>query len=124
MPYETTILFINEDHSLLPVQKIQMEKEFGRWDTFKISKLGLSIEDFTEITETFFDGGYQDVVILSPAPVLLAKAGYTSAKKNFNIWVFHNDVRIAKEIPDGPNGGVKIIHVVSPNGWKLVKINE
>ena len=128
---EKLFIIINEQHEILPDQERLLEKEFsGR----KIEKIlvpakGWNLQEVNEKSKELFNRALEekgDIVILSPIPVLIKilsersviqsikneKNGYQG---NVEIYIFHNDKREKKELPNG-----KIITIVAKEGWQLV----
>lgn len=107
---------INEQHTLLDVQSKLLNEAFGvgNWTLEKIPAEGLNKEAIVALADRFEDEE-GDVVFASPIPLLLGRC----CKSLVDVWLFHNDKRIAKEVSDG-RGGVKLIHVVAPDGWELL----
>jgi len=57
-----------------------------------------------------------DFVFVSPIPYLIKILSLRAAMSlNFDVYVFHNDNREKKELPNG-----KVISVVASEGWQLV----
>ena len=121
-------IVINEQHALLPDQEKVLAEKFGRgtWSTLSVPASGWTLEEMRVLADRFNTG---TVVFLSPVPALLLiladKAGYQAGvdmgsgvppqEPPLNVMVFHNDHRVARELPGG-----KIVHTVSPDGWILV----
>jgi hypothetical protein len=120
-------VIINEQHSLLPEQEKILNSQFDSWEFFKVPADGWTLP---EIMEKAKELAKDNVVFCSPIPVLLAElaknAGFMDAcskvENGFSgqvpsVYVFHNDVREKKELPNG-----KIISVTAKEGWQLVEI--
>ena len=128
---EKLFIIINEQHEILPDQERLLEKEFpGR----KVEKIlvpakGWNLQEVNKKSKELFNRALEekgDIVILSPIPVLIKilsersviqsikneKNGYQG---NVEIYIFHNDKREKKELPNG-----KIITIVAKEGWQLV----
>ena len=122
-----TRVIINEQHSLLPEQEKILNSQFSSWEFFKVPADGWTL---SEIRNKARELAKDDVVFCSPIPVLLAElaknVGFMAAcsrvENGFSgevpaVYVFHNDRREKKELPNG-----KVIMVVSQTGWELVEI--
>ncbi len=124
-----TWVIMNEQHTLLPEQLDLIEGLCGEgWDFLDVPASGWDLNKIREIAKTHFSDG-QIAVFVSPVPALLSllsfSAGCWSLDLKINhcphelfcrkVWVFHNDHRVAKELPNG-----KVIHVVAETGWVLV----
>jgi hypothetical protein len=125
---------INTNHQLLPEQERLLNQFFPYgWERLDIPAEGLSLGQQVALCAKF---NGEDVVFASPVPFLLARLAYASGAWDATaatasnhmadevyigrVYVFHNDQRVAKEVPDG-HGGVKVIHTVAPEGWTLAK---
>jgi hypothetical protein len=120
-------VIINEQHSLLPEQEKILNTMFSSWDFFKVPADGWTLSEQKEIAKSL---AKDNVVFCSPVPLLLAElaknAGFMDAcsrvENGFSgqvpsVYVFHNDVREKKELPNG-----KTISVTAKEGWQLVEI--
>ena len=113
-----TIVIMNEQHSLLPEQeKILNEKFNNSWEFMKVPADGWALYQMREKIMEIIDKSTVDnnifVVFVSPIPYMLKiMVSSSSVKETF---VFHNDNRIKKELPNG-----KIISVVAETGWCLL----
>lgn len=124
------IVIINEAHSLLSEQEKILNESFGTYEFLYVPKNGWSYEDQLKIARELVEGG-GNIIFVSPVPVLLAsiafykgygRAGIETGQPlmgyDTNLFLFHNDHREKKELPDG-----RIIQVVSQTGWQLVEIS-
>ena len=129
------IVFINEQHRLLDEQHQLLDENFGDWDTCSIPSTGWTLDQQKEVSQRYFKSphagglGYDAAVFASPVPWLLSRlsfaAGAWSWGESINhsadellcgvVYVFHNDRRVAKELPNG-----KVVHTIAPTGWQLV----
>lgn len=120
-------VIINEQHTLLPEQEKILNTQFSSWEFFKVPASGWTLEEIRRIARELAG---DNVVFCSPIPVLLGElaknAGFQEAcsrvENGFSgqvpaIFVFHNDTREKKELPNG-----RVIMVVSQTGWELVEI--
>lgn len=122
------LVIINEQHKLLPDQHRLLNDAFpAGWARWDIPEKGLTAEAQAAAAAELCE---HPVVIASPVPFLTARLAAIKAARaqrdlflntQINLWVFHNDKRVAKEIPDG-KGGVRVIHTVSPDGWILAAV--
>ena len=103
----------NEQHKLLNSQRDIIMSRWDKMEIFPVPANGWGKDDIISIAEQLALDG-DDVIFVSPVPLLLAKL----VKKNMNnIFVFFNSHREKKELPNG-----KIIFTVPTDGWELVKI--
>ena len=122
-------VIINEQHKLFAEQKKLLNRKFGNgWEFLKVPAAGWSLEKQRDIIKKRFQRG-EIAVFASPIPYLLYRLSWSSGAwancqgnnlpDNFafcrEVWIFHNDVREKKELPNG-----KIIQVVAEKGWQLV----
>ena len=105
------IVVINEQHSLLEEQKNILKENFqDNYRMKKIPKDGLKKDEIIELAKKLSKED-KIIVVLSPIPLLLKMlAGYECP-----FFVFHNDNRVKKELPNG-----KIIMTVAQTGWELI----
>lgn len=128
-------IVINEQHSLKKEQRELLEKQFplNRWNHnyIKVPEAGWS---FDEQNQQAGELTGKTVVFVSPVPYVLAKLsfwqGYGEAGSlpevglplkggETEAFLFHNDNREKKELPNG-----RTISVVAETGWELVSINK
>lgn len=119
------VVVINEEHKLLAGQVSLLDDEFGEgnWARLNVPAKGWTYEEQLEMAGRLM-GLAKGVVFASPLPALLKLCAFSEGLHSHTgqvppVWVFHNDNRAAKEVPDG-KGGVKVIHTVAPDGWQLV----
>lgn len=118
-------LIINEQHSLFVAQENILREKFPEgYETIKVPATGWTLEEMKEVASGF-DLYTDRVVFASPVPYLLAKlsarAGELAGQlvgqvtdEHRGVWVFHNDRRKKKELPNG-----KVISVTAEKGWVL-----
>lgn len=125
------VVIMNEAHSIVSEQEKILNETFDTYKFVYVPKDGWSYSDQRRIAkELVKEGG--NIIFVSPVPVLLASiAFYTGYGRagievgqpfmgcDISLYLFHNDRREKKELPDG-----RIIQVVSHDGWQLVKIKE
>lgn len=121
------MVILNEQHTLLPDQKRRLDEVFGDdgWETYPVPAEGWVREEIIKQAEGILrnalawkDDHDYTVVFASPVPallVILARHSGSERKPILGVFVFHNDKRIAKELPGG-----KSIHTVAPDGWEFV----
>lgn len=122
-------VIINETHSLLPEQERLLNETFNRYEFLYVPQAGWSKEDQLRIAKQLVNEG-GNIIFISPVPVLLSliafykgygQAGIETGQPlmgyDINLFLFHNDHRQKKELPDG-----RIIQVVASTGWQLVQI--
>jgi hypothetical protein len=122
------VVIINEQHKLLPDQERLLNHTFPEgWSRWDVPADGLTAAEQAEAAADLCE---EPVIIASPVPFLTARLAAIKAARaqrslfidtQINIWVFHNDKRVAKEIPDG-KGGVRVVHTVAPEGWQLLEV--
>ena len=103
-------LVINEQHTLLEQQELELSKfAIDRHVlTCKVPATGWTLMEMNEIILIFEKGAI--IVFLSPVPFLLKELS-----KEHDTFVFHNDHRCKKELPNG-----KIIFTPAKEGWVIV----
>ena len=112
------LVIINEQHSLLEEQELILNHVFKEsLEIKKVPAKGLTWAEQENIAEQIVKMDITHVVFVSPVPVLLRELSYNWGKdsKNPIIYVFHNNKRQKKELPNG-----KIISVIAKEGWQLV----
>ena len=118
-PKSPAIVVINEKHQLMAQQIELLEEEFSSFEELRVSEAGWDKTRIREESKKLAESR-KAVVVLSPIPLLL---GLLASARKEGVYVFHNDLREKKEVPDG-KGGTRIIFTVAPNGWELVDITE
>lgn len=103
-------IFSNETHTIMSEQE-SLLNSLGDFEIVSIPSSGWNIEQQNSIFQKYKN---DKVVFLSPVPLLLA---LFSANSTGSVFLFHNDRRNKKELPNG-----NIISVVSEHGWQLIKI--
>lgn len=119
------LVIMNRQHGLFQEQKEILSNKFKDKiiEFFYIPSHGLSLEEIEILSEEILScEKYSDIVFVSPIPhmiqILCVNMGYGLATRNkdyTHVWVFHNDKREKKELPNG-----KIIQTISKTGWKLL----
>ena len=109
------LVFLNEQHKLLPIQVDLLNKNFGEgnWGIFPIPAEGLSLQDIKNILAISRSAR---VVLASPVPALLAGFASLAGQGEGHVWIFHNEFREAIEVEG------RIIHGLHPKGWELVNV--
>ena len=133
-----TVVVINEQHSLMPIQEKIIKERFGTEIEFnKIPDKGLNLEEIDQLSDDLIFKEDVNIVIVSPIPVLIAKLAYffgeynetievasklkikISGKTNSKAYMFYRDMRNKEETKDG-----KIINTIENEGWKLINISD
>jgi len=122
-----TFVVINRQHRILPEQYNILKKEFGKFYKIQVPPEGWTLTQQMSLVEKLSELADKhgiNVVFISPVPLLIALLSYESAlrkhikhAKPLNVYIFHNDKRIKKELPDG-----RVISVIPEEGWKLVEV--
>ena len=106
-----TIVIMNTAHSLMEEQQNILATKFPEgYEVLGVPAEGWNLEQLREIAYSLVE---KQVVFVSPVPVLIG----LTAKAGIETYIFHNDKRDKKELPNG-----KIIMVVSQTGCELVLI--
>lgn len=117
------VLVINEQHSLLPEQERILKDRFGEWEVLRVPANGWTLKEQEEKVSEL-KGNV--VIFASPVPYMLKKLSFYegyghedncvySEGNGTKVFVFHNDERQKKELPDG-----KVVYTVAKTGWQLV----
>lgn len=105
-------VIINEQHTLSADQINKLNSKFGedKWARLNVPADGWNASQQEEVAR---DLAGQDarVVFASPIPLLLKLV----LKAGVETFVFHNDNREKKELPNG-----KIIFTVAQDGWEIL----
>lgn len=128
---KVTTVIINEQHSLLPEQESILQKMFGEWETLSIPAEGWSYgqilnyarEQFGKAPRGTWEEPTRNYVFVSPVPLLIRELTRYECTpypeetyiSGIHVYVFHNDRREKRELPDG-----RVISVVAKEGWLLV----
>lgn len=132
MKRERLVIIINESHTLLPEQERILKEQFPNLNPEFLfaPNSGWSKEEMDQIVASFKEAAagperyhYQYIVFVSPIPYLLRELTRAeieaypecSVETGILVYIFHNDRREKKELPDG-----RIIQVVAQEGWQLV----
>lgn len=120
---------LNEQHTLMDDQVKLLNEKFGEdgWEILPVPASGWTKEQMEEVLHKGEWGErlyHHDVVFASPVPYLLGKlvfhaafdVGYNGYNR-YRVFIFHNDHRDKKELPNG-----RVIQVVAKTGWELVEI--
>ena len=108
------IVVINTQHTLLDEQRQLLEKTFDSFQELKVPAEGWDKSTILAQAKKLAKND-DALVILSPIPLLLGKVTFFRAGRG--VYIFHNDRREKKELPNG-----KIIAVVSQTGWQLLPL--
>lgn len=122
-------VILNEQHKLLPAQVSLLNEKFGynSWEILTVPADGWNKAQIE--SEAFYLRECEDITVFaSPIPLLVAKMAFYRGMDSviypydcIGVFIFHNDSRVAKEVPDG-KGGSRVIHVVAPEGWQLIEV--
>lgn len=110
---------LNQQHNLMEEQQQLLNEQFGdNWETFTVPANGWTLaEQHKKVVDLV--NKYGDVVFASPVPYLMKEVAKESIIGEnislFNVYVFHNDNREKKELPNG-----KVIFTVAKTGWQIV----
>lgn len=108
-----SIVIINEQHTLLPEQKQILDANYPNWEYYKVPNDGWKLKTIREKSLALASTS-EVVIFVSPIPAMIKfLSSYQSDE--FSVFVFHNDKRQKKELPNG-----KIISVTAETGWQLV----
>lgn len=109
------VVVMNESHSILPEQEKILNERFGDdWNFYLIPKEGWNLQDMDNVFTTLVQ--YPNVIFVSPVPYLIKKLSYYQGEGyNIKVYVFHNDKREKKTLPDG-----RVISTIAKEGWQLV----
>ena len=122
-------VIINQQHTLLPQQQELINKKFKNINFIKVPSNGWTLKEQTEQVKSLLG---QTVVFVSPVPYMLAslslwrgyglagnlqEVGLSLKGQGTKVFLFHNDNRDKKELPNG-----KVISVISATGWELVEV--
>jgi|SRR5690554_140468 len=115
-----TYLVINETHTLLPDQVRELEeKGMAEYEEIRIPKEGWDARTRFSLAHEWAERGGR-YIFVSPEPVILGRLAHLSVfRKDVAVYVFSNDRRVKKELPDG-----RIVQTIAPTGWKLVEIGR
>lgn len=144
-----TKVIINEQHAIMEEQDALIRRKLGNlelvdnpnmtpmvnnqgivgnYEVVKIPSEGLNRQEIEKLTEQLIQDAIirgDDIVVMSPIPLLLAKLTAEIAKYNAEyedamtggIYIMHNDRREKKELPDG-----RVLSVIASTGWELIEI--
>lgn len=101
-----TLLVINEHHILFEEQR----QLLGEFEECLIPKEGLNCGEIVDLALDIKEWKGR-VVFASPVPLLLKMV----SQMKHDTFVFHNDKRNKKELPDG-----RVINTVSETGWMIL----
>jgi hypothetical protein len=103
-------VILNETHSLMAEQEALLNQHFPEgWQILPVPNAGWAAEEQREQLALL---GEAEIVFASPLPLMLKLA---AQRQHCGTYVFHNDRREKKELPNG-----KIIMVVAQTGWQLL----
>lgn len=126
-PIGKTIVIMNETHGLMDEQKSILDRKYSNYEILSVPANGWTLREMQEIGRGLVGN---TVVFVSPIPYLIKMLSYNMGYSHYDncqareawltgwntkVFVFHNDNREKKELPNG-----KIIQVVAKSGWQLV----
>lgn len=125
------LVIMNENHSLLPEQEKILKERFEEYEILPVPATGWTLEEMNRKIEEILSSVKNNartnigVVFVSPIPYMIMElarrevellgTGECWCQTGIQVFVFHNDCREKKELPDG-----RIIQVVAREGWQLV----
>ena len=144
-----TKVIINEQHSIMEEQDklirqklgnlelidnpnmtemVSDEGIVGNYEVVKIPGNGLTRPEIEKLTNKLaYDAIIrgEDIVVMSPIPLLLGKLAAEVARYDAEyvtgltggIYILHNDKREKKELPDG-----RVLSAIAQTGWELIRI--
>lgn len=110
-------VILNVQHSLLDNQRKILDDKFGKdnWMIFPVAADGWTASQQVDIASQLVKDS-SSVVFASPVPYLLKTLSISSALMNdFYVYIFHNDNRDKKQLPDG-----RVVYTVKDDGWVLI----
>jgi len=110
------VIVINEQHTLMPDQVRSLNEKFGEglWERLDVPADGWSA---AQQIAAVANAGDATLVFASPLPLMIQRA---MCRVHGETFVFHNDERAKKEIPQGEGKPPKIIFTVAPTGWRIL----
>ncbi|NLA24201.1 MAG: hypothetical protein GX879_04465 [Bacteroidales bacterium] len=132
---DKVIIVINEAHLLLTEQQEIIKNKFNNkhydYENLSVPMGGWNLEQMEdEVQKIKNDPHCNHVVFVSPIPYMIKRLSYISGYAHIDhcrlangplvgnntfVYVFHNDKREKKELPNG-----KIIQAIAKTGWQLV----
>ena len=110
------IIVMNQDHKLFPEQESLLKETFRNLEFLYVPSDGWNESEIRSHVRDLARAQVS-VIIVSPVPLFIG----LMAKSGIQVFIFHNDIRVKKEVSI-PDGGKKLISSVSPTGWKLIEI--
>lgn len=119
------VVVINQQHEMMTEQRQILDDLYDSWERYDVPATGWTLAEQKKVSADLCDNP-ADKVIVSPVPFLLMDLAATQAANlemapgtplifRGRLFLFHNDKREKKELPNG-----KIICVVASTGWQLV----
>jgi len=105
------LVVMNEQHSFFPDQEKALNNKFGvgSWERLNVPASGWTANQQREELQK---AGNATLVFARPLPLMLRDA---SKRQGAETYVFHNDGREKKELPNG-----RIINTVAKTGWVIL----
>lgn len=115
---EKAVVIINKAHTLKSEQISLLQANFSSYERLDVPETGWTKAQMDSVIVRMFN--FDGVIVFaSPIPYLIKFMTEERYRKDDDrypkIYIFHNDTREAKELPNG-----KIIHTVAETGWELV----
>ena len=113
-------VFLNAQHSLLDSQVKLLDTRFPEgWEAVKIPAEGWNAVEMAKIVAILPINS--KVAFVSPVPLLIGLTAAQALDNGWEVFVMHNDKRVAKEVKN-MDGSTKIIHVIANEGWELIRV--
>ena len=116
----TALVFLNEQHTLLPSQEDALNARFETWNLIRVPATGWTLSEMDETLNAILP--MTNVVFGSPIPYMIGAASSRARNEMWGVFILHNDKRCAKEVKDRETGQTKVIHTLAPDGWQLVQV--
>jgi len=115
----------NEQHNLFDEQVQLIQDRFGSYEEYTVPAEGWTLDEMKQHVDFLYQNA-DIVVFASPVPYMLMRLSDLAAQcidpntgvKAYaleRVYVFHNDNRDKKELPNG-----RVIQTVAKTGWQLV----
>ncbi len=106
-------LVINSQHTLLDNQKEVIKETFPElsWEFVLLPAEGLNLIEIKKLVQELINEENPPILFVSPVPAMMSLLNGFDRQ----FFVFHNDKRDKKELPDG-----RIVFTVSKEGWQII----
>jgi len=113
------LVIMNENHLLLEDQK-ELLKFFDKIEYLKVPSAGWTAEEQMAVCrKLWLSDRNTAIVFVSPVPYLLAQVASDVNIRGYSLYIFHNDNREKKELPNG-----KIVFSIPKTGWELLRVGH